>query len=819
MTTPHEPFAGFGTASGGGGPGRGRDPRPPGPPVSVREWARDLALGARFAVAGGRESWTRTLLTAVGVALGVAMLLLAAAVPAMMDARDDKQAARDISSGDYLAVPTGSSLLVAQAETTYHGKSVRGVLLRPDGPNAAIPPGIRELPAAGDMVVSPALKRLLDSSPLLRERLPYTVTGSIGQAGLLGPAELYYYAGSDRLVARNAMHENGNASRVAGFGHRAGYQVMGAIFSLLLVIVLVVLLLPVAVFIGTAVRLGGERRDRRLAALRLIGADIGSTRRTAAGEALVGALLGLLLGAVFFLLGRQLAATFTVWGISAFPADMTPGTGLTVLVVLAIPVASVAVTMVSLRGTVIEPLGVVRQDLGRPRRLWWRLLLPAAGLGLLAPLFGTVSGTGTVNEYQVATGAVLLLIGVAAILPWFVEAVVGRLRGGPVSWQLATRRLQLNNNASARMVSGVTVAVAGAIALQMLFAGVDDDFRLDTGADKARAQAAISVQAADGEQVRADIARIAATRGVRQVYGYAAAGATQPDASAKEGADGFAYLPVAVGDCPSLRQMAEITSCAPGSVFLVPPRAGTGDDEAMRTYLTAGARIDLNRPDGETYRGAPRLWAIPVGTPTVAARDDPTGNRSWGVFMTPQAVDGGLLESPRATIMVGLDPRQTDAIEYLRNAGARLGPDAYVMSIQDTVEPGSYTRLRRGLFAGATLTMVLIGASLLVTMLEQLRDRKKLLAVLVAFGTRRSVLAWSVLWQTTIPVVLGLLLACAGGLGLGAALLAMVDRPVQADWSSVATMSGIGAAVVFTVTLLSMPPLWRLMRADGLRTE
>jgi uncharacterized membrane protein YccC len=29
----------------------------------------------------------------------------------------------------------------------------------------------------------------------------------------------------------------------------------------------------------------------------------------------------------------------------------------------------------------------------------------------------------------------------------------------------------------------------------------------------------------------------------------------------------------------------------------------------------------------------------------------------------------------------------------------------------------------------------------------------------------------------------------------------------------------LGAAVVAVVTLLSLPPLWRMMRADGLRTE
>ncbi|MFC4032702.1 FtsX-like permease family protein [Streptomyces polygonati] len=806
------PLAGF-DAIGPRGP-RGHEPEPS---ASPRTWIRDLALGVRFAAGGGREGWTRTLLTAAGVGLGVSLLLLAAAIPAMMATRDRKEAARDTSSMTYIAKPTDHTLLIADAGTTYHDKDITGVLVHPEGTAPGRPPGVDVLPPAGHMLVSPALKKLLASAPLLRERFPYTVDGTIGKAGLLGPAELYYYAGSDRLTARDADYTTGNAERVSGFGYQRASEPMGPVLDLLLVMVLVVLLLPVAVFVGTAVRFGGERRDRRLAALRLVGADIRMTRRIAAGEALFGAVFGLVLGALVFLLGRQLASKVTIRGISAFPSDMTPSTPLTLVIVLAVPLAAIAVTMLSLRRTVIEPLSVVRQGLGRRRRLWWRLLIPAVGLLLLAPLFGTVRGDASVNQYQVALGTVMLLVGVTAVLPWVVEVTVGRMRGGPVAWQLATRRLQLNSSASARMVSGVTVAVAGAIALQMLFGGVGGDFRSSTGADSTRAQAQVNVPVTSGSQTQAAMRQIAATKGVRQVYGYVESGATQPDASTARTTD-FAYLPVKVGDCPTLRQLADITSCRPGSTFVVPPGSDVDDGGAFAKYATPGGRVDLNTPD-EKYTGTPELWTIPKDARRAAARVDPTGSTSYGIFATPQAVDVSLLRRPGSEIMVSLDPEQPDAIEYLRNTGATFGPDAYVSMIRNVTEKSGYIQLRRGLFAGATLTMALIGASLLVTMLEQLRDRRKLLAVLVAFGTRRTALAWSVLWQTAIPVVLGLLLAGVGGIGLGAALLAMVGEPFRADWGGVAAMSAIGAGVVFAVTLLSLPPLWRMMRPDGLRTE
>jgi hypothetical protein len=67
--------------------------------------------------------------------------------------------------------------------------------------------------------------------------------------------------------------------------------------------------------------------------------------------------------------------------------------------------------------------------------------------------------------------------------------------------------------------------------------------------------------------------------------------------------------------------------------------------------------------------------------------------------------------------------------------------------------------------------------------------------------------------------VLGLLLASVVGLTLGAVLLKMTGTPVGVDWAGVLSMTGIGAAVVLVVTLCSLPPLLRLMRPEGLRTE
>ena len=113
----------------------------------------------------------------------------------------------------------------------------------------------------------------------------------------------------------------------------------------------------------------------------------------------------------------------------------------------------------------------------------------------------------------------LLLAGVATLLPWLVEAAVRRLGAGTVAWQLAVRRLQLDGGASARVVSGIAVAVAGAIALQTLFSGVQDEYTRDTGADLRRAQVVVEDY---GGTLGSTGERLAATRGVRSAVGVTA---------------------------------------------------------------------------------------------------------------------------------------------------------------------------------------------------------------------------------------------------------------------------------------------------------
>jgi hypothetical protein len=781
---------------------------------ALARWVIDLALGARFSVAGGRSGWARLAMIAAGIGLGVAMLLLAATIPTVVAASDARLAARDTEWSQSMP-PGADTLLIDRADTEYRGQKVYGRLIQPEGDQSPLPPGVTRRLAPGEMVASPALARLLDSDEgaLLRQRWDARVVDTIGAAGLAGPGEYAFYLGTDRLT-------EDSATRVRSFGWAEVHEGMPPVLMLLGIVGLVVLLLPVAIFVSTAVRFGSEARDRQLAALRLVGADTRMTRRIAAGETLVGALLGLVTGGLLYLAVTALAQRLLPSGLSFYRADFRPVPALLALVLTMVPVGAVTVTLAALRRVVVEPLGVVRRSGDRHRQLWWRLILPAAGLALLYPLYNGLSDRETGWEYQVVAGLAALLVGVALLLPWLVDATVRRLGGGGVAWQLAVRRLQLDSGTAVRAVSGIAVSIAGAIALQGLLAAVQTQFTVQNTRGTDSYQVAVlptSSIAAAGADATAELKRwestLAGAPGIRAAGALTSVRATRFGAGAET--DGVTM--VKIGDCAVLRQEARVEACTDGDTFVV---AGPAALPRPDTVYALGATAE--KPDGATSETPDRAaqWTLPATVRTVEPNPGPLAPSGPTILVTPAALGRSQPTTLSSfNIYVALDPADPDALDRARNAAARLDPTAYVMPIKSRAIEGILLAIRQALLVGATTLLLLIGASMLVNVAEQLRERRRLLAVLVAFGTRRGTLSGSVLYQIAIPVVLGLILAVATGTGLAAILQAAADAPIQFDWLGIGATSGAAALVVLLTTTASLPLLWRLTRPQGLRSE
>ncbi|MFI5497262.1 FtsX-like permease family protein [Actinoplanes sp. NPDC051859] len=739
----------------------------------------ELWLGLRMSVAGGRAGWARLALIATGVGLGVAVLLTVATLPAALSASQARNHARtehlvrDLPRDD-------NTMLIGVITTRHHGVSISGRMVQPEGSRPPLPPGISALPRPGEILVSPALADLMADQPDLAARWNARVIGTIGDDGLSGPAELWFYLGADTLTPESGY-------RIDRFGDDQPNDSLPPLLILLAAVGIVVLLVPVMVFIASAVRFGSEVRDQRLAALRLIGTDTVMTRRIAAGETLTGAVLGLGAGAFLAIGVGLLAHKYASGALSFYPSDLRPVPTLVVLIALLVPTIAVSATLTALRRVAVEPLGVVRQAHDVRRRLWWRLPLPAIGAALLWTIGDDVAGSSGPAAMRAAAGTAILLVGLALLLPWLVEAVVRRLRGGGLPWQLAVRRLQADSSTAVRAVSGIVVSLAGIIALQGLTSGIETKL-VGAGGGTAGDSYTHQIWPKTALPEHAWTAALAATPGVRHA-------ATARTIRVRSGATS---ITIKIGDCAVLARYVDTTSCTNGDVY------------------------GLNLPDStgiyELEHGG--TWAAPLPTRHASTAEAANSHASM-LLITSAAAAKVQLPKPQTelTYVVRLDTGDPAYLERLRDTAARLDPQAQI------VEPGNrgvaddMRIARQALLVGVVMLLLLIGASLVVNVAEQLRERRKVLAVLTAIGTPRRILAGSILVQAGIPVIIGMVLAAGVGSTLAAALMTVIHAPVAIDWAGVATMGSIAVLVVVVAAAATMPTLRRLTRPRNLRSE
>ena len=143
-----------------------------------------IALSLSLLAGGGRRGAMRLVLIVAGVAVGFVFLLGALAIGPARDAQDARQAARDYPLG--AAVTDRRPALLWDASRTAWSsigdRQLHVIEVAATGPGAPLPLGATRIPAPGEVLVSPALGRLLDSRSgrVYRLRFPGHVAGTLG---------------------------------------------------------------------------------------------------------------------------------------------------------------------------------------------------------------------------------------------------------------------------------------------------------------------------------------------------------------------------------------------------------------------------------------------------------------------------------------------------------------------------------------------------------------------------------------------------------------------------------------------------------------
>jgi len=335
-------------------------------------------------------------------------------------------------------------------------------------PGATPPPGLHGFPAPGSTYVSPALAHLLERLPddQLADRFG-TVAGTLGDAALTRPGELVAITGARPSAlpatspgpARSGLDGTAPPTRITDYTGAHTDQAVG--YQLLTLVATILMVVPLLVFGGAAARLTVARRDRRLAALRLVGATPWQVVAMTTAEAVLTAVAGALIGAGAYALSIPWISAIPLGGGSWYASDLWVGV-LPLLAVLAgVPLLVGVSALAGLRRVVVSPLGVARRQTPKSMTV-------LRAVGFAAVLIGfAVFGKGGIAIALFFVG--LSFLALTLVGPWVV-GVLGRIVAATARSPqrlLAGRRLVDDPRAAWRTVSGVALTgfVAGFLAL------------------------------------------------------------------------------------------------------------------------------------------------------------------------------------------------------------------------------------------------------------------------------------------------------------------------------------------------------------------
>jgi len=747
-----------------------------------------IRLGLYLALRSGREALIRFILTALAVAIGVAVLLVVLSDFHAFQTTVDRPwwEGTQAAQASQQSGPSNAELW-NYSEDFFSGKIIERLDVAALGPDAPIVPGIPQLPSAGEYYASPALAALLRTVPSdeLGDRFPGSQVGIIGDQALSGPDELVIiigYAPQQLAALPNTIQVDTINTSPPSFGTTNIYRfafVIGAI----------VILFPILVLIGTATRLAATRRDERYAALRLIGATPGQVNIIASVDAIVGALLGTMLGIGIFALVQPAVADIAITGARFFARDVTPTLWGYIAVLIGVPVAAAGASVLSLRRVRISPLGVSRK-VTPPAPKMWRIIPLLVGI----PLFiGAMLLTKSNDLALALLGFVLTMIGLVVGGPWLtmqLGRLLARFTGGASSL-LAARRLTDNPQAAFRAVSGLVLAVL-----------------LGTGA-AVFVPSLVSAQQTPQDNALSNV--------LRDVFigGPSAAVGLTPQTSAElisslQVYPGVMVLPIyhnpsatttphvvlpggppaSIISCESLAQFPVLGQCPPGAEAVIVDTNTLLTTDLNLLYLNR--ELPLVTQDSPTFSG--NLSDLYLGAVLVRADNTATLEKVRTLLTTYTALSGSNL-APETFGEIG-QTRATKVVEAERIA-----------------------------FFVVALTLVVAGCSLAVTVVGSLVERKRPFTLLRLSGTPTSTLYKVVLLESVLPLVSAALVAA--GMGFALTAVAIKALSASAGLSVAVATPGLayyltmvaGLAISLIVVLITLPLLSSITKPDNAHFE
>lgn len=523
-----------------------------------------------------------------------------------------------------------------------------------------------------------------------------------------------------------------------------------------------ILLFPIVIFVSVATQLGAAQRERRYAALRLIGATKRQVGRVLILESLLASVVGVLIGlGVFWLLQTPLQQ-FKMDGMRFNPGDLALTAGQYALIIGLTLGLTTFVNWRRMRRAQISPLGVSRSIEKVKKLRGWRALVPAAGIAIFAWL-SSKPGLDWLTANKESAMPILLLM--AALLLVMFGII---LAGGWLTNKLSLLAARWANNGS-MLIAGKRTAVHS----RTVFRGV-------SGVVLALFAGSFYLTATSGIE-NLNIQAIKDNGYSQLKHGTAAViGRSLPGDMAKR-----------------LQQESYVTSVA----TVYPREDGNAircQDLARYTEHTCPANA---RPDQFALLNfdAPVVKSVSL----INDKVDTNGAKEYLVAVTSD-----------------------DNIEKLRSmvvVHANQYDLTYVVSGTDAKKPHINPTIREFAslaYIGIGVTLFVAVASLIVSTIGGLMERRRSLYTLRLGGMRLAQLKRLVMIESVAPLVITSILSCGIGVWTGAVFTKMFSttlKPVLTPTYFMVVGAGLVAAIIGIYLIL--PMVDKLTRAEANQTE
>ena len=229
-----------------------------------------------------------------------------------------------------------------------------------------------------------------------------------------------------------------------------------------------ILLFPIVIFVSVATQLGAAQREKRYAALRLIGATKRQVGRVLMLESLLASVVGVIIGlGVFWLLQAPLQ-DFKMDGMRFNPSDLAlTGTQYALIIGLTLGLTTF-VNWRRMRRAQISPLGVSRSVEKVKKLRAWRALVPALGIAFFAWLSSKpgrdwldANKESAIPMLLLTAALLLVMFGLILAGGWLTNklSLLAARWANNASMLIAGKRTAVHSRTIFRSVSGVVLAL------------------------------------------------------------------------------------------------------------------------------------------------------------------------------------------------------------------------------------------------------------------------------------------------------------------------------------------------------------------------